>query len=503
MAPGIRSLVLSITLAASSPALADGQPQRGQLLGSPQKVGTYVVSGLLSKLTDGWVAQQLLKRTFSPVCAVTAYHLEYQTVGGQGEPTTASAALLVPVGSNWRCQGPRPIVLYAHGKRDFKFYNIADLNNGGNYEGLLLALSCAARGYIVVAPNYAGYDTSTLPYHAYLNADQQSADMIDALNAARAAIPGTGSADAGKLFVTGYSEGGYVAMATHRALEAAGMPVTASAPMSGPYALSAFGDAVFLGQVDAGAPAQFVMLASSYQRSYGNLYSAPNEIFEDKYATGIDSLLPTAVGTGTLVTQGQLPDSALFNSSPPTPGLAAFTPATTPANLATVFAMGFGTDDLVKNSYRLSYLEDAVSDPDGGYPNTTTGLPPSSPTNAFRVDLKRNDLRNWSPTAPMLVCGGDEDPVVFYLNTQLMQAYWAMNAPESPVTFLDVDAAVGSGDPYKHIKDGFHAAKAVVALAAVAGGATDGGLSAVLEDYHGSLVPAFCLQAARAFFDAH
>jgi dienelactone hydrolase len=483
--------------------LADEPVARGQLLGTPQKIGTYVVSGLLSRLADGWVERQLLKETFSPVCAVTAWHFEYATVGGHGEPTTASAALIVPVGSHWRCQGPRPIVLYAHGKRDYKFYNIADLNNGGNYEGLLLALACAGRGYIVVAPNYAGYDTSTLPYHAYLNADQQSKDMIDALSAARAWLPAAGSADAGKLFVTGYSEGGYVAMATHRALEAAGQPVTASVPMSGPYALSAFGDAVFLGQVDAGAPAQLVMLATSYQHSYGNLYATPNEVFEDKYAAGIDSLLPNAVGSGTLVSQGLLPESALFNSNPPTPGLAAFTPATSPADLAGVFAMGFGADDLVRNSYRLSYLEDAVADPDGGYPNTTTGLPPASPTNAFRLDLKNNDLRTWSPTAPMLICGGDEDPVVFYFNTQLMQAYWAVNAPESTVTFLDVDAAVGSGDPYKHIKEGFHAAKAAVAVAAVVGGASDGGRSAVLENYHGSLVPAFCLQAARAFFDAH
>jgi hypothetical protein len=498
MAPRIRSLLLSIALLTTfgtSRALADDTPPRGQLLGPPQKVGTFVISTLASKLTDGWVAQQLLKRTFSPVCAVTAYHFEYETVGGQGEPTTASAALIVPVGSNWRCQGPRPIILYAHGKRDFKYYNIADLNNNGNYEGLLLAFTCAARGYIVVAPNYAGYDTSTLPYHAYLNADQQSKDMYDALTAARAALPGTGSADGGKLFITGYSEGGYVAMATHRAFEANGVPVTASVPMSGPYALSAFGDAVFLGQVDAGAPAQLIMLATSYQRSYGNLYSTPNEIFEDRYATGIDTLLPTPVGTGTLVADGFFPDSALFNSTPPVPGLAPFTPATAPAALATVFAMGFGTANLVKNSYRMSYLEDAVSNPDGAYPNTFNGLPPTNPTNSFRVDLKNNDLRNWTPIAPMLLCGGDQDPVVFYLNTQLMQGYWAVNAPESPVTILDVDSAVGSGDPYKHIKEGFHAAKAVVEVA--------GGQSAVLENYHGTLVPAFCLQAARGFFDAH
>jgi hypothetical protein len=55
----------------------------------------------------------------------------------------------------------------------------------------------AAEGYIVVAPNYVGYDTSTLGYHPYLNADQQSKDMIDALTAARSALPTADAPDDG------------------------------------------------------------------------------------------------------------------------------------------------------------------------------------------------------------------------------------------------------------------------------------------------------------------
>ena len=49
----------------------------------------------------------------------------------------------------------------------------------------------AAQGYIVVAPNYAGYDISTLGYHPFLNADQQSGEMMDILAAARTALPNT------------------------------------------------------------------------------------------------------------------------------------------------------------------------------------------------------------------------------------------------------------------------------------------------------------------------
>ena len=53
--------------------------------------------------------------------------------------------------------------------------------------------------------------------------------MIDILTAARTALPNTMSSatsDNGKLFVTGYSQGGHVAMATQRAMQTAGMTVT-------------------------------------------------------------------------------------------------------------------------------------------------------------------------------------------------------------------------------------------------------------------------------------
>ncbi|MEJ7235588.1 prolyl oligopeptidase family serine peptidase, partial [Staphylococcus epidermidis] len=94
----------------------------------------------------------------------------------------------------------------------------------------LLAALFAGQGYVVISPNYAGYDKSSLAYHPYLNAQQQSHEMADALKAGREVVRRTGSAtnvaDNGKLFVTGYSQGGYVAMATTRYLETLKEPVT-------------------------------------------------------------------------------------------------------------------------------------------------------------------------------------------------------------------------------------------------------------------------------------
>lgn len=481
-------------------------PQRGVLLQSPvQEVGSYSPAELLALLSGSNLGQVLLPLTYTPVCTINVYHLEYQTVDPSGALTPASGAFMVPSGGAG-CQGGRAIVAYAHGTTTDRAYDIADLTASGNDEGVLLAALFAAEGYIVVAPNYVGYDTSTLGYHPYLNADQQSKDMIDALTAARSALPISGApstTDGGKLFIAGYSEGGFVAMATHRAMQAAGITVTAAAPMSGPYALAAFGDAEFEGEVSLSAPVNFTLLVSSYQHAYGNIYASSTDIFSPTYAAGIAALLPSTASISVLESEGKIPSSELFSSAPPAPQYAPYTPATDPAFLAPIFAAGFGSSFLMVDGYRAAYLQDALADPDGGFPNATNGLPPANPTNTLRQAFKTNDLRTWAPTAPVLLCGGDEDPTVFYFNTQLMQTYWTASAPTAPFTVLDIDSAIAANDPYAGLKTAFVAAKAAVIAAALAGGATDGGSSAVLADYHAGLVPPFCLSAAKSFFDAH
>ena len=474
---------------------------RGQLLQSPPELLSTLTASDLLLLLNAASNQQLLALSGAPVCDVLMYRIEYNTVGGANEPTTASGALMVPTGLGSTCTGKRPILLYAHGTTTDRMFNMTDTSNA---EALSLTALFASKGYIVVAPNYAGYDTSTLPYHPYLIADQQSKDMIDALTAARTALPfasATLTNDSGQLFITGYSQGGYVAMATHRAMQAAGMSVTASAPMSGPYALAAFVDAVFYGEVNGDGPISATLLLTAYQKVYGNIYANPADVFAPQYAAGIDSLLPSTTPRSQLYAQGKLPEFALFSPTPPAPQFADITPPTTPANLAAVFALGFGAGNLLQNSYRSSYLEDAQAHPDGGFPTVTTGVAAAAPALPWRQALQMNDLRDWVPTAPVLLCGGDVDPLVFWFNSQLMQNYWASHAPASAsINVLDLESAVSPNDPYGSLKNGFEVAKALVAANAVAQGATDGGALAVDEAYHAQLVAPFCFTAVKEFF---
>ena len=472
---------------------------RGTLLYDPPlRIASLTAATFTASLDASPTGAQLLEIAGAPACGVDFYYIQYNTVGGKGETTTASGALMVPTGSGAQCSGARPIVLYAHGTNADRTLNIADITNAGNTEGALIAAMFAAQGYIVVAPNYAGYDTSTLTYHPYLNADQQSKDMIDALTAARTALPHTmttSTTDGGKLFITGYSEGGHVAMATHRAMQAAGMTVTASAPMSGPYALEALGDAVFYGQVNIGSTIFTPLLVTSYQEAYGNIYQNLTDVYEANYAPKMANLLPSVTPLATLYSNGSLPKLALFSSTTPQTGN-----ATLDAELAVptnpVFASGFGTGNLVTNSYRLAYVLDAVANPDGAVPPPTSPTasvaPAADPQNPLRIAFKTNDLRNWTPASPVLMCGGDEDPTVFFsVDTLVMQQFWAA-LPAGLITVVDINAPVTNpADPFAAAKVGYQQT--------IAGIAASGGASAALQAIHATEAP-FCTAVARGFF---
>ena len=486
----------------------------------PLRIVSLNAASLSAQLSANASGAQLLQLTGPPTCGVDFYYLRFWTAGGAGETTQSSGALMVPTGAAPACAGPRPIVLYAHGTQSDKTANIADITNTSNSEGVLIAAMFAAQGYIVVAPNYAGYDISTLGYHPFLNAAQQSGEMIDTLTAARTALPNTMSSatsDSGKLFITGYSEGGHVAMATLRAMEAAGSTVTAAAPMSGPYALEALGDAIFFGSVNIGSTEFAPLLTTSYQHAYGNIYTTPSDVYSSTYATGIETVLPSATPLATLFANGALPETALFDSTTPivtVPGnatlsaelTAALAVPSNPSNPDTpLFDLGFGSPFLINDAYRVSYALDAAAHPDGAVPTPAAGVPLAAvaPTQTLRLAFYKNDMRNgdWAPTAPTLLCGGDQDPTVFYsVNTGTMAAFWS-TLPAGLITILDVNATPSG--PFAPIQTAFQtsAAQQLAYLQTPAGG----GLTAtqaeetLIAGYHTAVAP-FCTLAARSFF---
>ncbi len=453
-------------------------------------------------------------------CGVEVHKLEFYTRGAAAVPETvrSSGALMVPTGPG--CTGPRPIVLYAHGTATQKSYDISALQlpaNPANSESALVAAIYASNGFIVVAPNYAGYDDSTLGYHPYLIAAQQAGEMTDALAAARAALPlinTTTVADAGLLFVSGYSQGGYVAMAAVRHLEAIGQTVTASTPMSGPYALAATIDAIFGGTVSLGGTLNLTLAAGAYQHAYGNFYQQPTDLITAQYANGIENLLPGTLTDTQLFQQGLLPPTVLFDGTPT--GSYAFLAAPQFTNGAN---QGFGISSVSDPSYLVTDAARARYVLDAGFPDPALlqqGIQPSPlGTNPIRVDLRLNDLRSldggtpglWRPHSAMLLCAGGSDPVVFSFNTTIIANYFAAAAaqsvPGATPLVLNIDPASNSTVATAPVSSpGIDTQFAGLEAAFTQNNtldATANGTQQAVQDYHDNVAP-FCTAASAAFF---
>src|SRR5262249_4108508 len=148
-------------------------------------------------------------------------------------------------------------------------------------------------------------------------------------------------------------------------------------------------------------------------------------LYDPAFAASAPGLLPSATPLATLFAGGKLPQTALFNSTTPT-GTPIDQLLAVPTNNP-IGALGFGSPSLINNSYRVAYALDAVTNPDGAVTSPpTAGVPiAASPQDPLRQDLKKNDMRSgWAPLSPMLLCGGDQDPTVFFsVNTGTMQAY--------------------------------------------------------------------------------
>ncbi|WP_201529561.1 alpha/beta hydrolase family protein [Psychrobacter frigidicola] len=532
--PTITRCLLSVAVASSLLLVGcdDDDDSSVTYSATSQSVETFSNSQIDAELSEAETAGLGNTSTPAAKCGVTVEKVSYPTKGSAGEQTNATAALMLPSGDAAECQGDRPVLLYAHGTTTEKTYDFAQVGNNQNPAGAnatLIAANFAAQGYIVVAPNYAGYDNSDLDYHPYLDANQQSFDMVTALDSARSIIKQQQSAnnskyinvnDSGKLFIAGYSQGGHVVMATARLLEQQNKPVTAIAPSSGPYALAAFGDAIFTGNVNIGATAFAPLLATGLQKAYGNIYQNPMEIFTPQYA---DTKLPNVLSFEALINNKKLPANALFQT-PPTnnPVIDQLPESELPFASAGFDSVNY----LINTEFRAKYVADAVQNPDGLVPTLVTGMPAVNPQNNLRKALKANDLRGYVPTMPTLICGGNQDPTVFYdLNTGSMTALLQGASEQNPaaklnVTVLDVDVTnkakrqdkldltiIGQASMNSwNVQTVANSVQAnfadrveqVISNAVQQGNSPD---VAFLSSYHGGLVNTACNQATREFFN--
>ena len=106
--------------------------------------------------------------------------------------------------------------------------------------GLQGAEFLASAGYAAILPDYLGYGISEELFHPYYDRSHSASSVIDLITATREFLKQEGAHVSEKVFLAGYSEGGYVTLAAAREIERHGeweMKVAAVAAGAGGYDL--------------------------------------------------------------------------------------------------------------------------------------------------------------------------------------------------------------------------------------------------------------------------
>ena len=338
-------------------------------------LGVWAASGAAEAQTYDLIGQRSLTQVanlaasfglpsavYTPVTGVRAYRMTYQ-VPFLGNLVTVSGAVFEPKDLDPTCV--LPVHVYMHGT----VFERDDVPSFLNYEGQLGYLM-AGVGHTVLMPDYVGLGTDNLHLHPYVHAESEAdagAHMIAALHAAP--NPSGNLHDPGTLFISGYSQGGHAAMALHRELQTdwPQFPVTASAPLSGPYDISGTQFPLTFANPSYSNPAYLAYVALAWQQVYGTLYTDLSEVFAEPYATALPDLFNGA-------TSGAAINAAL----PPTLG-----ELMAPGALDALFAEG----------------------------------------SAFLTAAADNDVYAWVPEAPMQMYYCTLDEQVFYQNAEIALAH--------------------------------------------------------------------------------
>jgi len=247
---------------------------------SYQYLGRWDAAKLNSVLTDEAPKFFGVKVAYTPAQnAVKLYRVTYASVIPErnNQPTIASGLLAIPDigGSSY------PMMSYQHGTVYGK-QQVPSFPEQSPETQLALA-QFGGQGYIVIGADYFGMGTSNDPEGYMVKGSHQQA-TYDMLMAARAVLAHM-KITSPRLFIGGWSQGGFVTMAFLEKLERAGIPVTAAATASAPvdvYAtLSGFLD--FPRKNDADWVTTLFILSSF---SYENYYGVPglaHSLLKDEY----------------------------------------------------------------------------------------------------------------------------------------------------------------------------------------------------------------------------
>ena len=191
-------------------APADGDPAPvtfKKTLVSSSLIGAYTKDELRNRFTG---VSALLKAFIRN--DIKAFRLTYTTTNSDGKAITASGALIVPLVAN-----AVPLLSMQHGT--ITSDSDAPSNFESSSEAYTYGSVFASQGYIVAAPDYIGYGASKDLPHTYEQREGLATASLDMLRAAREFLSNQSIAWDNRLFIAGYSEGGFATMSLQKKLE--------------------------------------------------------------------------------------------------------------------------------------------------------------------------------------------------------------------------------------------------------------------------------------------
>ena len=230
---------------------------------------------------------QYVKKAINPYAqnafGYEAVKITYNTVNEDGSPVVASGLLVIPKATQayqlYRASKGLPpfsvsMICENHGTifADKDAPSNKEVSNGApDYATALLMTGYA--GFASVDPDYIGFGASKDTIHPYIMKKASARASVDMIKASMKYMEDQGVILNHQLYITGYSEGGYVAMATAQKAEEelTNVNLMGVAPMAGPYNVKDLADVEINATRKMVYPAFLADLIYSYSHYYSDV----------------------------------------------------------------------------------------------------------------------------------------------------------------------------------------------------------------------------------------
>jgi len=333
-----------------------------------------------------------------------AYKIPYTTTDEEGNTVHVSGLMVIPTGVP---EGVKQLgfsmVSDSHGTIFANKEAPTVIASAVNMPDGAPVILTSLYAFVTLQADYIGFGDSIGHYHPFILKRSLANATVDFIQAAKEFAENNHIPVNGQLFVTGYSEGGYAAMAALEKMENEGeLDVTMAAPMAGPYAVDAMAQGV-LSQPTLSVPSFMANVGYAYALAYDH---ALTEVINEPYA----SKLPT-----------------LFDGTK--------TRTEIDPELTTVTT---GENGLFNPALVTSFFTD--------------------PDNWFKKAVQENDVFKWAPQTPVKLIHCEGDSVIPYaiseLTAQTMQKVGAESVDLVPVEATLAGMGLGDGSLLDHAECG-------------------------------------------------